>query len=310
MRDPYTVLGVSKSASEADLKKAFRKLAKAHHPDRNQNDPKAKERFAELNSAYEILGDKEKRARFDRGEIDAEGKPRFQGFDPRGGFSGGGRARAGAGGFEGFHFGFGGDHPFQQRGGAGEAADIFSDIFGQTAGGRARQPMKGQDIEAELTLGLEDLVAGDAQRLSLPTGRTVEVNIPKGVGDGKTIRLKGQGQPSPNGGPAGDLLLTVRLRAHPRFTVDGADLKLIQRIPLIDAVLGGPVRVDTLDGAVDLTLPPMTSSGRNFRLRGKGLPKADGRGDLYVTTSIVLPEGGDDELESLMRKRRAGASNA
>lgn len=303
MRDPYTVLGVPKSASEADVKKAFRKLAKAHHPDRNQNDPKAKERFAELNSAYEIIGDKDKRGQFDRGEIDAEGKPRFQGFDPRGGMGGAGGRRQ-RGGFEGFSFGFGQEGPFA-RGGSAEAADIFGDIFGQQAGARARQPMKGADIEAELSLSLEDLVAGGARRMSLPNGREVEVNIPKGVGDGKTIRLKGQGQPSMSGGPAGDLLLTIKLKPHARFTLDGADLKMTLRVPLIDAVLGGPVRVETLDGAVDLTIPPMTSSGRNFRLRGKGLPKADGRGDLYVATSIALPDGGDDELESLMRRRRA-----
>ncbi|MET0606804.1 MAG: J domain-containing protein [Beijerinckiaceae bacterium] len=304
MRDPYTVLGVPKSASEADVKKAFRKLAKAHHPDQNQKDPKAKERFAELNSAYEIIGDKEKRGQFDRGEIDAEGKPRFQGFDPRSGM-GGGRGR---GGFEGFSHGFGAEGPFA-RGGTGATSDIFSELFGGAFrdGAQTRRPHKGQDIEAELTLALEDLVAGGARRLSLPNGREVEVNIPKGAGDGKTIRLKGQGQAGPGGAPAGDLLLTIRLRPHPRFTVDGADLRATQTIPLADAVLGGPVRIETLDGPVDLTIPPMTSSGRHFRLRGRGLPKSDGRGDLYVATSIALPEGGDDELETLMRKRRASA---
>lgn len=312
MRDPYTVLGVPKSASEADIKKAFRKLAKQHHPDRNKDDPKAKERFSEANSAYEIIGDKDKRGQFDRGEIDAEGKPRFQGFDPRAGMGSAGRSQRG--GFEGFSFGFGHDGPFNRGGGGGQAdaADIFADIFGQMGGrgARSQQALKGADIEAELQLGLEDLVAGGARRMTLPNGREVEVNIPKGVSDGKTIRLKGQGQPAPAGGQAGDLLLTVKLRPHPRFTVDGADLKLTQRVPLADAVLGGPIRVETLDGAVELTIPPMTSSGRNFRLRGKGLPKADGRGDLYVATSIVLPDEGDEELEALMRRRRAGAGGA
>ena len=176
-------------------------------------------------------------------------------------------------------------------------------MFGDA--GARRRPTRGQDIEADLSLGLEELVAGGAKRLSLPNGRAVEVAIPSAAGDGKTIRLKGQGHAGADGAPAGDLLLTIRLRPHPRFAVDGADLRATIPVPLIDAVLGGPVRVETLDGAVDLTLPPMTSSGRNFRLRGKGLPKTDGRGDLYVATAIMLPENGDDELDGLMRKRRA-----
>ncbi|MGL5736859.1 MAG: DnaJ C-terminal domain-containing protein, partial [Beijerinckiaceae bacterium] len=270
MRDPYAVLGVGKSASEADVKKAFRKLTKAHHPDQNQNDPKAKERFAEVNAAYEILGDKDKRAKFDRGEIDAEGKPRFHGFE---GF-GGGQPRGGhpGGGFESFSFGFGPEGPFGgARGGGGGAADMFSEMFeqamrgrGQPGGGRARQqaPQKGGDIEAELSLSLESLVSGGHTRVTLPNGKMVEVAIPPQAGDGKTIRLKGQGHPSMMGSPAGDLLLTIRLQKHPRFTVDGTDLRARQDVPLPAAVLGGPVRIDTLEGAVELTIPPMTSGGR------------------------------------------------
>lgn len=324
MRDPYTVLGVGKSAGEADIKKAFRKLAKAHHPDQNQNDPKAKERFAELNAAYEILGDKAKRAQFDRGEIDAEGKPRFQGFDGFG--SGGGRGRGQpGGGFESFSYGHGPDGPFGGRTGGhpgGGAADMFADMFEQAfrggqggpGGGRGQRqqaPPKGADVEADLSVSLSDLVSGGSKRISLPNGRMVEVAIPKEAGNGKTIRLKGQGQPSPNGGPAGDLLLTIRIQPHSRFTVDGTDLRMAQELSLADAVLGGPLRVETLDGAVELNIPPMTSSGRTFRLRGRGLPKADGgknesRGDLYVTTAIVLPDDDDGALAALMRRTRTG----
>lgn len=320
MRDPYTVLGVGKAASEADVKKAFRKLAKAHHPDQNQNDPKAKERFAELNAAYEILGDKDKRAQFDRGEIDAEGKPRFQGFE---GFGGGRHPGTGGhpgGGFESFSFGFGPHGPMGGRSGGGHpggAADMFSDIFEQAFRGQgpgsgrgSRAPQKGADIEADLSVSLTDLVGGGSKRITLPNGRVVEVAIPKGVGDGKTIRLKGQGQASPLGGPSGDLLLTIRIQPHSRFTVDGADLRMTQEMPLADAVLGGPLRIETLDGAVELNIPPMTSSGRTFRLRGRGLPKAgeqgDGRGDLYVTTAIMLPDDDDGALTALMRKVKSG----
>lgn len=312
MRDPYVVLGVGKNASEADIKKAFRKLAKAHHPDQNQNDPKAKERFAELNAAYEIVGDKTKRAQFDRGEIDAEGKPRFQGFE---GFGQGGRHPGGpggahpGGGFESFSYGFGPNGPFGGR--TSGAADMFGDIFEQAfrSGGRGQRqqaPQKGADIEADLSLSLSDLVSGGDKRVTLPNGRTVEVALPKEAGDGKTIRLKGQGQPSPMGGPAGDLLLTIRIKPHSRFTADGADLRMTQEVALADAVLGGPLRVETLDGAVELNIPPMTSSGRTFRLRGRGLPKADGRGDLYVTTSLMLPADDDGALAALMRRMKAG----
>lgn len=311
MRNPYDVLGVPRSASEADIKKAFRKLAKTYHPDRNKDDPKAKDKFAEVNSAYEILGDSTKRAQFDRGEIDAEGKPRFQGFEGFGGGRGGPRPED-MGGFR-FHAGGGG--PFGGRRGARgqgpEADDFFSQLFGdafrsaeETARqGRAR-PQKGEDVAATLTVTLEE-VAGEAKkRLRLPTGRDVDVVIPKGVSDGQVIRLRGLGQGAPGVDP-GDAMLTIRIAPHDHFTPEGSNLRLRLPIEIEEAVLGASVRVPTLTGAVSMTIPPMTNSGRTFRLRGKGLPTKAGHGDLLVTTEIKLPEVVDEELMDYARKRRS-----
>jgi DnaJ-class molecular chaperone len=306
MRDPYDILGVSRSAPEAEIKKAYRKLAKAHHPDRNKNDPKAKDRFAEINAAYEILGDATKRAQFDRGEIDAEGKPRFQGFEG----VGGGGPGAGREGFETFSFNFGGGGgPFGRRKATRQAGedDVFSQLFGEAfrsaeRGGRARAA-KGEDVQATLTVTLED-IAGDAKkRIVLPTGREVEVTIPKGVADGQTIRLRGLGQGSAGG--AGDALLTIRIAPHERFTVEGDNLRVRLPVDLEDAILGAKVRVPTLSGAVEMSIPPMTSSGRTFRLRGKGLPGKSAQGDLLVSTEIRLPDNTDEALLEYARKRRA-----
>lgn len=307
MRDPYEVLGVNRSASEADIKKAFRKLAKAHHPDRTGNDAKAKDKFSEANSAYEILGDANKRAQFDRGEIDADGKPRFQGFEGFGGGRPGGRESQA----EGFHFGFG-SGPFAARGGSrgGGGEDIFSSLFGEafrSAGERAtRGPAsRGEDVAATLTVTLED-IAGEAKtRIALPTGRDVDVVIPKGVADGQVIRLRGLGRAGALGGEAGDALLTIHIAPHERFAVEGTNLRLRWPVELDAAILGDTIRVPTLTGEIDMKIPPMTSSGRTFRLRGKGLPGKQGRGDLLVTAEIKLPEAADEELLDYARKRRA-----
>lgn len=296
MRNPYDILGVPKSATEADIKKAYRRLAKLHHPDQAKDDPKAKDRFAEIGSAYEILGDTDKRRQFDAGEIDAEGKPRFQGFAGQG-------AGAGRGGFEGFPFGFGQGGGFRQQRGGFDPSDIFADIMGNGARRQQRGPVPGQDIEAEILIGLEEAVRGGTRRVTLPDGRSIDVAIPAGVAHGKTIRLKGQGHPSMMGGPPGDLRLLVAYAKHPRFAVEGPTVRLRQPVSLRDAVLGGPIRVETLDGAVELTLPPMTSSGKAFRLKGKGLPHDKTRGDMIVSVEIVLPEGDDPELAALMRGR-------
>jgi DnaJ-class molecular chaperone len=307
MRDPYEVLGVPRSASAAAIKSAFRKAAKKHHPDSNKGDPKAAERFAEINTANEIIGDEDKRKQFDRGEIDAEGKPRFQGFgggDPRG--------RAGPGGFETYTFRSGGG---PGMGGGGSFEEILNSMFGRggaRAGGGTSQFEFDTggigvdlDINASLTVSLEDSVNGAEKRVRLPTGKELNVKIPAGVTAGQQIRLKGQGETAPGHRP-GDVLITVNIAPHPFFKVDGSDLRVDLPITLYEAVLGGKVRVPTLGGAVELSLPKNTSSGRTFRLKGKGLPKEGGSGDLFVTTKIILPDGNDSELEQLMQKWRDG----
>src|SRR5215469_476783 len=298
MRDPYDVLGVSKSASAAEIKSAFRKQAKKLHPDANKHDPKAANRFAELNAAYEILGEVDKRKAFDRGEIGAEGN------------------------FETFTWGTDGFHRSSGRpggGGFGGFEDLLKEAFGGMGGARGRRGGSqfeesdfggagrdhGRDIEATLTITLPEAAKGVEKRVQLPTGKEVDVKIPAGLNDGQQIRLKGQGHPGP-GGRAGDLLIAVSVARHPLFTRDGTDLRLELPITLYEAVLGGKVRVPTLDGAVELAIPAGTNSGRTFRLKGKGFPGKGGAGDLLAMVRIMLPEGGDHDLEALMKEWREG----
>src|SRR4051812_48101999 len=310
MRDPYEVLGVPRSANAAAIKSAYRKLAKKHHPDSNKNDPKAAERFAEINTANEILGDEDKRKQFDRGEIGADGKPRFQGF-PGGG---GARGRAGPGGFESYSFRSGGG------GGGGAGAGAFEDILNSMFGGGMRGARPGAggggqfefdtggvgldlDVNAAMSVSLEESVKGGEKRVRLPSGKELNVRIPVGVIEGQQIRLRGQGESAP-GHPPGDVLITISIATHPQFKVEGADLRIDLPITLYEAVLGAKVRVPTLGNAVELSIPKNTSSGRAFRLKGKGLPKAGGAGDLFVAIRIMLPDGNDAELEALMEKWR------
>ncbi len=322
MRDPYDILGVSKSASESEVKSAYRKLAKKLHPDANKHDPKAASRFAELNAAYEIVGDDEKRKAFDRGEIDAEGKPRFQGGfggQPGSGAGPWGPGAAGANHFESFSFGPDG---FQRRsagpGGGGPGAgggfeDLLRGMFGGGAprGGRAAHfetddfgaAASGQDLHATLTISLPEAAKGTKARVSLPTGKEIEVKIPAGLTDGQQIRLKGQGWPSASG-KAGDALITVNVAPHPVFKRDGDDLRLELPVTLYEAALGGKVRVPTLDGAVELAIPAGTNSGRTFRLKGKGLKSKSGHGDLLATVRLVLPDQLDDAFKELMQTWR------
>ena len=317
MRDPYDVLGVAKNASAKDIKSAFRRQAKKYHPDQNPDDPKAKDRFAEVNQAYEVVGDEQKRAQFDRGEIDASGKPRFAGFegaqggDPVAGFrrAGGGQGPGGMR-FEFRQGGQGGD-PF-----AGGAGDIFSEIFGQAfsqqqrgagaAQARRQQGPGGADLNAVLDVSVEEATSAAKVTALFPDGRKLGVKLPAYVEDGQTIRLKGQGEASPFG-PPGDALVKIRFRRHPLYRVDGRDLHVDVPVPLADAVLGAKVAVETPYGRLAVTVPAWSSSDRKLRLKGKGLPlKAGGHGDLFAHVSIMLPEGGDADLEALMRKARAG----
>lgn len=307
MRDPYEVLGVQRNASAAEIKSAFRKLAKKHHPDANKNDPKAAGRFAEVNSANEIVGDEDKRKQFDRGEIDAEGKPRFQGFP-----GGGGAGRAGGPG--GFEYSFRGGGP---GAGGGGFEDILNSMFGGAAGGMRGGRGGGRsfeydapfapdlDLSVALNVSLEESVHGGEKRIRLPTGKELNVRIPKGVTTGQQVRLKGQGESAP-GHPPGDVLITLNIAPHPVFKVDGDNLRADLPITLYEAVLGAKVRVPTLDGAVELSIPRNTTSGRTFRLKGKGMPKAKGTaGDLFIAVRIALPDGSDAELEALMEKWRS-----
>ena len=321
MRDPYDVLGVDRKASAADIKSAFRRLAKKLHPDANKNDPNAATRFAEANAAYEILGDEAKRKAFDRGEIDAEGKPRFQGFE---GFASG--AGPGAGGygpeaeFETFSFGPEGFTRSGRRGRAGAGPgsgfggfeDILRDAFG-SAGARARRggggtPFEGEefgvgaDVRAALTITLPEAARGVSRRVHLPSGKDVEVKIPAGITDGQQVRLRGQGMTAPGG--TGDVLITVSIAPDPIFTLEGADVRLDLPVTLYEAALGAKVRVPTLDRPVEITIPAWTNNGRTFRLKGKGFPGKKGRGDLLATVRIMLPEQSDPELDALMNKWR------
>ena len=328
MRDPYQVLGLDRSASASDIKRAYRRLAKEHHPDRHGGDARAQARFAELNAAYEILGDKDRRAQFDRGEIDAEGKPRFRGFE---GFSGGGfegsggfdprafaeafagfgqrrRASAGArgrtrtyrftGGPEGPSGSFGQDDEFIRT--IFESAGVGPST-GESSG---RTAQRGADLRAEVSVTLEDIAAGKRPQVALPSGKVMALTLPDGVADGQVIRLKGQGRPGPGGGPAGDALVTVRLVPHPLFRVEGSDLRVEVPVSLEEAVLGAKVSVPTLSGNVQVTVPPWTKGGGALRLKGKGLPKAGGAGDLLVALRIVLPDEPDPALEALARRWR------
>lgn len=319
MRNPYEVLGVPRTADAAAIKSAFRKLAKKLHPDANKDDPKSAKRFAEANQAYEILGDEKKRKAFDRGEIDAEGKPRFHGFEGFGAQPGAGAAGPGGAHFEGFSFG---PEGFRRTAGGGARGfggfeDILKDVFGGAAGQGRRagfgggmpfeaedlhEARAGRDVEAAVTIKLAEAAKGGTRRVHLPTGKEVEVKIPAGLADGQQIRLKGQGLPGP--GAVGDALVTITIAPHPLFERDGANLRLDLPVTLYEAVLGGKVRVPTLDGAVELAIPPGTSSGRTFRLKGKGLPTKGGAGDLLASVRIVLPKEHDIELDELMRHWR------
>lgn len=290
--DPYATLGVARGASEKDIKSAYRKLAKELHPDRNADNPKAAERFSEVTRAYDLLSDKDRRARFDRGEIDIDGNP--TGFGG-GGFGGGGGQRGfRADGFEGF-------------GSEGiDLGDMFEGLFGGRGGmggmgggggfgnrGPRPQP-RGANVQYRLSVSLADAATRASQRITLADGKAIDLKLPAGVEDGTQMRLSGKGESGP-GGP-GDALVTIMIEPHPWFRRDGDNVRLDVPISLDEAINGGKIKVPTLEGAVMMTVAPGTSSGKTLRLKGKGMSRKDGtRGDQLVRLEIVLPEA-DEEL--------------
>ncbi len=293
--DPYKELGVSRGASADEIKKAFRKLAKELHPDKNPGNRDADERFKRVTAAFDLLGDAEKRAKFDRGEIDADGREQFRGF-------GGGGPQPGAGGNP---FGQGG----AQRGGFEniDLDDLFGGMFGGGArpGARGGFSSRGQDVKATLEISLEDSISGTTRRIQFSDGRTLDVTIPKGAADGQVIRLRGQGAPGVSGrSEAGDALITLKLAAHPVFTREGADLTMDLPVSLPDAVLGGKIPVRTPEGTVNMTIPPGSNSGKVLRLKGRGAFVGGRRGDLLARLMIALPDKPDDSLTKVAQDMR------
>jgi DnaJ-class molecular chaperone len=289
-KDPYEALGLARGASEAEIRAAYRKLAKRDHPDRNPGDKAAEERFKEASAAHSLLSDPDKRAKFDRGEIDAGGQEQ----SPFGGF-GFGQSRSGSNG--------GARYSYDSRtGGAEDFSDIFSELFGRARAGGEPRRTRGQDQNYRLAVDFVDAVRGASQRLTLPDGRSLEVKVPPGIEDGQTMRLKGQGSPGLNGGPAGDALIEIQVRPHPQFRREGDDIHVDVPVTLAEAVLGAKITVPTVTGAVTVTVPKHADSGTRLRLRGKGVAArgSQAAGDAYVTLRLVAGPV-DAELEAALK---------
>lgn len=305
-RDPYQELGVPRSASADEIRKAFRKLAKANHPDTNPGNKEAEERFKRVSAAFDILGDPDKRKKFDAGEIDADGRETFRGF---GGGAGGPWGPPPGGGFG----GRGGGYRTETFEGV-DLGDILGEMFGGgRGGGRGGQgggfggfSQRGADVRAKLEIDLLDAIRGGKRRIAFSDGRTVDVTIPKGAQDGQTLRLRGQGAPGRSG--AGDAFIELSILPHPVFKREGEVLVMDLPVTLYDAVLGGKVEAPTPDGPVTLTIPKGSNTGAKLRLKGRGLTDAQGhRGDLFARLVVTLPDAPDPALEILaedMRKAR------
>jgi len=306
MSDPYTVLGVSRTASDEEIRKAFRKLAKKHHPDLNPGDKAAEAKFKEISQANEILSDPEKRRRFDAGEIDASG----QEVPPRGFY------RDAAGGPGGFKYQRGGGHEsfadmgdifemFRQRGGGARGFD-----FGGQRPGFDEQGFDVGGMPVTYSLSVPFLVAarGGKQRVGLPDGRTLDIDVPEGTTDGTTLRLKGQGMPGRDGKPAGDAYVEIRVQPHPFFEPRDNDIHVELPVTLSEAVLGGKIKVPTVGGPVMLNVPAGSNTGTSLRLKGRGLldRKSKQRGDQYVKLKVVLPDKPDDKLKEFLESWEAG----
>ncbi|MBL9066686.1 MAG: DnaJ domain-containing protein [Sphingopyxis sp.] len=285
MADPYSTLGVAKGASEAEVKSAYRKLAKELHPDKNKDNPKASERFSEVTRAYDILSDKTKRAQFDRGEIDGDGNPAMPfGYGGGGGFRG--DPRGGQGGFGGF-------------GNEGaDFGDIFEGLFGRGGGaagggfggfgGRSAPPQKGANVAYRLSVSFVDAATQAPQRITLADGGTIDLKLPAGVETGTQMRLAGKGQAGPGG--TGDGIVTITVKDHPFFVREGANIRLDLPVTLNEAVKGAKVKVPTVDGPVMLSIPAGSTSGKVMRLKGKGFSQKGGdRGDQLVRLMVDLP---------------------
>jgi DnaJ-class molecular chaperone len=286
--DPYETLGVKRDATQDAIRAAYRKLAKKLHPDLNPGDKKAEDQFKSISAAYDLLSDPDKRARYDRGEIDEAGAERpqqryyrdFQDADS-------GQTYGGTGAHADF----------------GDIGDLFGDLFGRRGSGRADSfAMRGSDARYHLGVDFLDAVNGATKRITLPDGATLDVAIPPGTEDGQILRLRGKGGEGLGGGPAGDALITLEVRPHPFFTRNGSDIEVELPVTLAEAVLGGKLDVPTPAGPVRMSVPKGSNTGTRLRLKGKGVPMpGGGRGDEYVTLKVVLPEGRDEALEEFVR---------
>ncbi len=284
--DPYVVLGVSKSASADEIRKAYRKLAKELHPDVRPNDKAAEDRFKRVTAAFTLLGDEAQRARFDRGEIDADGNERAA-FQPGAGFGGFAGARSRAGG---------------ARGGGGDVfEDLFDGLFSRGGGRGFAGAQRGEDVRYRMEVDFLDAVNGGRRRVTMSDGRSLDLNIPAGINSGQTLRLKGQGVPGAGGGQAGDALVEVTVGSHPVFRRDGEDVRMDLRISLAEAVEGGKAPVATPSGMVSLMIPAGSNSGDLLKLRGKGVQTKPTPGDLLVRLLIVLPSKQDPELSEFVK---------